>query len=87
MGFMLGDLTVEQMEKRLGIEFPKEIQDFMKENHQDNASNVKPGKWHCFDIPFVIVCGDVEVATKIFDSVKHRSKEVKEQLQFSVTRN
>ena len=56
----------------------------MKQTHQDEASNIAKGKWHCFDIPFQLVCGDMEVATKIFNSVKHRSSECLEQLQFSV---
>ena len=83
-GVMFGDLTVERIERRIGIEFPDEVKIFMKDNHQSEASNIKKGKWHCFDIPFHIICGDVETATKIYNSVKERSKEVKEPLQFSV---
>ena len=84
MGFILGNQTVEQIEKRIGIEFPEEIRKFMKENHQEEAENIKNGKWHCFDIPFNLVCGDIETATKIFNSVKGRNSEIKEQLQFSI---
>lgn len=82
---MLGNLTVDQIESRIGISFPEEIKTFMKENHQGEAANIKKGKWHCFDIPFYIVCGDVETATKIYNSVKERAGEVKEALQFSIT--
>jgi hypothetical protein len=82
---MLGNLTVSQIEKRLGIEFPKEIRDFMKDSHQSTASNIAKGKWHCFDIPFQLVCGDVETATKIYNSVKERAHEVNEPLQISVS--
>lgn len=81
---MLGNLTVAQIEQRLGIDFPDTIRDFMKESHQSNADNVKLGKWHCFDIPFVIVCGDMDTAQKIFDSVKDKATECKENLQFSL---
>ena len=84
-GIMLGNLTVEQIESRIGIDFPEEVKTFMKENNQGEATNIKKGKWHCFDIPFHIVCGDVETATKIYNSVKERSKEVKEALRFSIT--
>jgi len=83
-GIMLGNLTVEQIENRIGIDFPDKIKIFMKENNQDEASNIKKGKWHCFDIPFHIVCGDIDTATKIYNSVKERSKDVKESLQFSI---
>lgn len=84
MSVMLGNLTVETIEKRLGIEFPEEIRDFMKETHQEEATNIKQGKWHCFDIPFSIVCGDIATAKKIYDSVKHRFDDVKEALEFSI---
>lgn len=84
---MLGNLTVAQIEDRLGIEFPSEIKTFMKQTHQEQASNIAKGKWHCFDMPFNLVCGDMETATKIFNSVKERSSECKEQLRFSLQSN
>ena len=83
---MLGNQTVEQIEKRIGIDFPDEIRKFMNENHQPEANNISKGKWHCFDIPFTVVCGDMETAKKIYDSVKDKSEEIKEQLQFSIAK-
>lgn len=85
MNVMLGNLSVDQIENRLGIKFPNDVKFFMVENHQNGAANIKKGKWHCFDIPFHMVCGDVETATKIYDSVKEKSAEVKEPLQISIT--
>lgn len=85
MNIMLGNLSVAQIEERLGIEFPQEIRDFMKKSHQSNASNIAKGKWHCFNIPFNLVCGDIDTATKIFNSVKERSSECKEVLQISIS--
>lgn len=82
---MLGNLSVTQIEKRLGIDFPEDIREFMKQTHQPEASNIGKGKWHCFDIPFNLVCGDMETAIKIFNSVKDKSNECKEQLQFSLS--
>ena len=87
MNIMLGNLGVSEIEKRLGIEFPEEIREFMKKTRQEEANNIAKGKWHCFDIPFNLVCGDMETATKIFNSVKDRSSECKEQLQFSLSNN
>jgi hypothetical protein len=84
---MLGNLSVSQIEKRLGIEFPQEIRDFMEKTNQPEAMNIGKGKWHCFDMPFTIVCGDMETATKIFNSVKHKSSECKERLHFSLNDN
>jgi len=85
MSIMLGNQTVSQIEERLGIDFPEEIREFMKKTHQSEANNIAKGKWHCFDIPFNLVCGDVETAKKIFDSVKDKATECKEQLQFSLS--
>ena len=82
---MFGNLKVEEIERRLGIEFPTEIREFMRNTHQAKAETIEKGKWHCFDMPFNLVCGDVETATKIYNSVKDRAEEVKEQLQFSIT--
>lgn len=81
---MLGNLSVEQIEKRTGVDFPEDIRVFLKENHQHEANNVKKGKWHCFDIPFTMVCGDLETATKIYESVKDKSGSFKERMQISV---
>lgn len=81
---MLGNLSVNEIEGRLGIDFPENIRKFMKENHQAKAENIAKGKWHCFDMPFHIVCGDMETAQKIYDSVKDRSSECKTTLQFSI---
>jgi len=82
---MLGNLSASQIEQRLGIEFPEEVKEFMNQSNQSAASNIAKGKWHCFDIPFSIVCGDMETATKIYNSVKDKSKDCKEALQFSLS--
>lgn len=84
MNIMLGNLSVSQIEERLGIDFPEEIREFMRKSHQANASGVRKGEWHCFDIPFNLVCGDMETATRIYESVKDRSDECREALQFSL---
>ncbi len=81
---MLGNLKIEEIEKRSGIEFTKELKDYMKVRKQESASNIKRGKWHCFDIPFVLLCGDLETATNIHDHLKTFSSEFKEQLQISI---
>jgi len=80
----LGNLTVAQMEKRLGIEFTNELQKSLEETRQDSAQFIKEGCWHCFDIPFEIVCGDMGTAQDIYDCLKSRSTEVREPLQFSI---
>lgn len=85
MNIMLGNMSVSDIEKRIGIEFPEEIREFMEITRQEDvSSHIENGRWHCYDIPFNIVCGDIEIATKIFNSVKDRSSECKVPLQFSL---
>lgn len=84
MEIMLGNLSAAEIQARLGITFPQDLIDFMNETNQAEASNIKKGKWHCFDIPFTLVCGDVETAKRIFNAVKDQSAQCKESLRFSV---
>ena len=84
MNIRLGNLSATDMEKRLGIEFPEDIKEFMNQTQQQKAADVQVGKWHCFDMPFELVCGDMETATKIFNSVKDKSDQCKEPLRRSI---
>lgn len=83
MNIYLGNLTIKEIEKRIGIDFPEETREYLKNNHQPEAANIKKGKWHCFDMPFMMVCGDLETARMIFESVKDRISEVKEPLKIT----
>ncbi len=65
MSFLLGNLSVKDMERRLGVSFPPSLTKFLEENHQPAANAVAAGKWHCYDAPFVLVCGDEDTAVKI----------------------
>lgn len=64
MGIMLGNLNLEQIQKRCGMIFPDNVVDYMKITHEPNA-NIESGaeKWHGFDLPFCIFCGNMEMAT------------------------
>jgi hypothetical protein len=83
---MLGNLTIEQIEKRAGVKFPDELVEYMKPRWQQKAENVGIGKWHCFDLPFNLVCGDMETATEIHNHLKAFSRDFKEPLQISLTK-
>lgn len=86
MAIYLGNLTIEQMEKRMGIQFPDDVREFMKKSHQSKAENIAKGKWHCFDIPFTLVCGDRETAIKIYNGLKDQQEDIKEPLQISLNK-
>lgn len=61
---MLGNQTPEQIEARLNITLSDEHKNELKESWQQKAEDIENGKWHCFDIPFMLVCGDMETAKK-----------------------
>jgi hypothetical protein len=84
MGFMLGNLTVDQIQSRTGVIFSPELIEYMSDRHQDRADNVAPGKWHCFDVPFTLVCGDMETAQAIYAHLKDQSKNFKQAMQIAI---
>jgi len=70
MSFMLGNLDVAAIEKRSGVTFPEKLVEFMLATHQPSATKIRLGKWHCFDAPFTLVCGDVDTATIIYEHLR-----------------
>lgn len=80
----LGNLTIEQMESRSGVEWPADLKEYMADRHQPEASNIAAGKWHCFDIPFQLVCGDMETAKTVYGHLSPLSAQFKEALQIGV---
>lgn len=82
---MLGNLSIEEMECRSGVKFPDELVEYMTPRKQEQAGSVGNGKWHCFDIPFNLVCGDMETATEIHNHLSPFSKDFKKPLQISLT--
>lgn len=86
MSILLGNLSVEQIENRMGVSFPETIKTDLLENRQESAdtSTLKTGEWHCFDIPFTMVCGSRELAQKIFDSMQELISDIKTPLQLSI---
>jgi hypothetical protein len=82
MSFMLGNMKVNEIQERLGIKFPDELIEFMESTHQPLAGEVKDGQWHCFDVPFKIVCGGMPIAEKIYNAIKDKSNDCKCSLEF-----
>lgn len=61
MGIRFGSLSIEHIEKRLGITLSNEERIAMKEIHS-NAADMPFGTWHCFDAPFTLVCNGSDAA-------------------------
>lgn len=84
MSIYLGNLSIKDIEKRLGIEIKEKHREWFTQHHQTDASIVQVGKWHCFDIPFTIVCGDMKTAIYVNDALKEFSNEMKTQIVISI---
>lgn len=68
----LGNLTIEQIEERMGVEFPPAVRAELRETRQEKVNNVEiqKGHWHCFDIPFAFMCADEETARHFYELLK-----------------
>jgi hypothetical protein len=82
---MLGNLKLEEIQKRAGVVFPAELIEWMSDKHQAEAVNIKTGKWHCFDMPFILVCGDRQTAEKIYDYLEPLQKDFKVPLRIGIS--
>lgn len=85
MGIMLGNLGLDEIQKRAGVSFPAELVEWMTDKRQEEASNIKAGMWHCFDLPFMLVCGDLPTAEKIYSYLKPITKDFKVQMQIGIS--
>ncbi len=84
MTIFLGNLSVKQIEERMGIQLADSEKEELSKMRQEKAEKIEPGRWHCFDLPFMIICGDkptAEKVVKIFSA--HDLSHVKEALQVS----
>ena len=84
MSIYLGNLSIKEMEARTGVTFPADLVEEMEKTHQSEASNIKPGHWHCFDIPFMLVCGDRPTAEKIYGHLAPLAGGFAQQMQIGL---
>lgn len=71
MNVYLGNLTVEQIQERVGTVFEPEDIERLKKTYSDDATVAGKDVWHCFDIPFAIVCGSRETAENVVGILKN----------------
>ena len=82
----LGNVSVEEMEQRLGIVFKEEERKLLKDNRQEKADNIAKGKWHCFDIPFIVACGDENIQKEIIKIFTPYASKFKEKIGIGIDR-
>lgn len=82
MGVMLGNLNLHEIQNRLGVNFSEQDIKILNEIRCEKAK-VEQGKWHCFDIPFIIVCGGMETRNKVIDILTPYASDFKTQIQIA----
>lgn len=86
MSIYLGNLSIAQIEERLGIELTDAERSELTGARQERIGDVAlaPDKWHCYDLPFIIACGSREMAEKLCKILSPYSSRMKCQLQIGI---
>lgn len=85
---MLGNLSPQDIEKRLQITLSDEDKNFLVESRQEPVNiPIASDKWHCFDIPFIIEAGSMDMAIKIRDVLAKYEKDMKGQIQIGISQS
>ena len=68
------------------IKFPEPFRKEFNYGKQENAdtSKLKKDEWHCFDLPFTMVCGSMDLAQKVYDKLKPQQSDIKTPLRISI---
>lgn len=79
---MLGNLTIEQFEKRLGISLTDGEKSTLNDLREPTCDKVDGNnKIHIYDIPFMIVCGNPDARKTVIDMLTPYSSQMKVPLQ------
>ena len=70
MPIMLGNRDVSNIEKRLGITLKENDRETLISMRQNNAQDIQIGKWPCFDIPLMIMCGDCKTGPVVCEVLR-----------------
>lgn len=65
MNIYIGNFTTAQMASEMGIELSAEDAKALDAMRQDDAQNILQGRYHCFDAPRMLVCGDIATCYKV----------------------
>lgn len=76
MSIAFGNLTIEEMERRLGINLTTPERAQLIAIRQDITRDLGPEKIHIFDSPFTICCGSVETAHKVMEILSPYSEQM-----------
>lgn len=82
MMIQLGNLSTQDICKRLEITLTEQEIEILESLRSRNAE-FTGSKWHGFDIPFSIYCGDIETAIKVRDIYAPYAKKMKGTLSIT----
>lgn len=84
MAIMLGNLSLQQLQDRSGFDFPQEALELLKDRQETvNKTKIADGRWHCFDIPFMVMCGSEQMARDLSMALMSHAHKFKVPLQIS----
>ena len=63
---LMGNMTIEQFEAEHNFHLTDQERAFFQSTRQDLATVIEKGRWHGFDMPREIVCGDKDMADKVY---------------------
>lgn len=81
---LLGNLSIEQIEQRLDIKFSETDKERLKSFHSEKTDVARQNAWHCFDIPFIIVCGTLNTVSEVMDILTPYSSKMKTKIQIGL---
>lgn len=84
MSIYLGNLDVSKIEERCGIRLTSEDKTALSSCWQRKASDVEAGKWHCFDVPFCIVCRDMDTAITVYHILNKYEEQIQEPMDICI---
>lgn len=85
MAIYLGNLSAEQMAKRLGIELSPEELEKLEAMREETCENVKGRPvWHCFDIPLVIACGTYDTCVAVRDILQPHAGQMRGSIEIGL---
>lgn len=70
MGIALGNFTIKELEEKHGFTLTDEHRSTLEAMRQDSAQHIEKGKFHIFDIPRSIICGDSNTCQKVYNILK-----------------
>lgn len=83
MSIMLGNLSVDEIMKRSGVSFSEADVKWLNDTRSQKVE-LTDCTWHCYDIPFMIVCKSKDMAKEVYDRLgRYEWSKCKEQLQIS----